>query len=202
VIGAGFGRTGTESMKLALELLGLGPCHHMKEVLPNPEQLALWRSIANGDPPDWERAFAGYQSAVDWPSAYFWRELSGYYPDARIILTVRSPESWYSSMENTIFKVLRESTDPASIGRKLIMEKTFDGRIDDRDHVMAVYRENIARVQQAFTAERLLTYELGEGWERLCRFLRKPIPDTAYPVSNSTEEFSAMVARFSSKASE
>jgi hypothetical protein len=189
-------------MKMALEILGLGPCHHMKEVLPNPEQLSTWRSIAAGDPPDWEQAFAGYHSSVDWPSAYFWRELSGYYPNAGIILTVRSSDSWYRSMENTIFKVLKESTDSASIGQKLIAEKVFGGRIDDRDHAIAVYEKNIAAVQQAFTAERLLTYQLGEGWERLCQFLRKPVPDVPYPSSNSAEEFSAMVARFSQKTSE
>ena len=125
VIGAGFGRTGTESMKLALETLGMGPCHHMKEVLANPEQVALWRSAAQGDLPDWEDAFAGYSSAVDWPAAYFWRELSEYYPDAKILLTVRSADSWYASMANTILKTLKASTDRASIGLKLIGEGVF-----------------------------------------------------------------------------
>ncbi len=90
VIGAGFGRTGTESMKLALEALGMGPCHHMKEVLGNPEQVALWRSAAGGALPDWDEAFAGYDCAVDWPAAYFWRELSAYYPDAKIVLAMLS----------------------------------------------------------------------------------------------------------------
>jgi hypothetical protein len=171
-------------------------------VLPNPDQLSVWRSIASGGLPDWEKALAGYHSSVDWPSAYFWRELSGHYPDARIILTVRSPDSWYRSMENTIFKVLKESTDPASIGQKLIVEKVFGGRIDDRDHAIAVYERNIAEVQKAVTPERLLTYQLGEGWERLCQFLGKPVPDVPYPSSNTAEEFTAMVARFSRKPSE
>jgi hypothetical protein len=205
VIGAGFGRTGTESMKMALEILGLGPCHHMKEVIADPEKIRLWRSIARGihapatvstvDEPRWEQAFAGYSAAVDWPSAYFWRELSEYYPRAKILLTVRSPESWHASMEKTIFKTLKESTDRASIGIRLIAEGVFGGRIHDRNHAISIYEKNIEEVQAAFDGDRLLTYRLGDGWEPLCRFLGKPVPDVPYPRSNSTDDFNAMLAR-------
>ncbi len=195
VIGAGFGRTGTESMKLALEMLGLGPCHHMKEVLSNPEQTALWRAAAKGSLPDWDEAFRGYGSTVDWPAAYFWRELSEHYPDAKILLTRRSAESWYASMDKTIFKVLRNSTDPDSIGLSLIAAKVFGGRIDDPDHAIAVYEAHNAQVQRSFAPDRLLTYNLGDGWEPLCEFLDKPIPDVAYPHSNAAQEFTAMMDR-------
>ncbi len=198
LIGAGFGRTGTESMKLALEQLGLGPCHHMKEVLANPEQLEIWRAIARGDPPDWEAAFAGYGSAVDWPSAFFWRELSEVYPKAKIILTVRSSKSWHKSMSNTIFKVLDASTDPESIGLKLIAERVFGGRFLDPDHAIAVYEKNNADVQAAFDDDRLLVYHLGDGWEPLCRFLNRPVPDTPFPRSNSTAEFTEMMKKLQS----
>jgi hypothetical protein len=194
VIGAGFGRTGTESMKLALEALGKGPCHHMKEVLVDSEQIALWRSAAQGDLPEWEEAFAGYNSAVDWPTAYFWRELSEYYPDAKVLLTVRRADSWYESMTNTIFKTLKASTDPASIGLKLIGEGVFGGRLDDRAHAIAVYEKNIADVQAAFTQERLLTYHLGEGWEPLCQFLGEPVPNIPFPRSNPREQFGSMMS--------
>jgi hypothetical protein len=195
VIGAGFGRTGTESMKTALEILGLGPCHHMKELMVNPAQLAIWRSIARGDNPDWTEAFADYRSAVDWPSAFFWRELSGFYPGAKILLTVRDAESWYASMEKTIFKMLKGSTDPDSVGTKLIAERVFGGRLDDRTHAVAVYEKNTADVKVAFDEGRLLTYNLGDGWEKLCRFLDKPVPDTPFPRSNSAEEFNAMISK-------
>ena len=197
VIGAGFGRTGTESMKLALETLGRGPCHHMKEILANSEQIALWRAIARGDLPDWEKAFAGYNSAVDWPAAFFWRELSEHYPDAKILLTVRSAESWYESMAGTIFKILKASTDPASIGLTLIGESVFEGRFDDRAHAIAVYEKNIATVQAAFTEQRLLTYNLGDGWEPLCRFLGEPVPDVPYPRSNTRAQFETMMSETS-----
>ncbi|MDH3695536.1 MAG: sulfotransferase family protein [Gammaproteobacteria bacterium] len=189
VIGAGFGRTGTASMKQALELLGFGPCHHMGEVLSSPEQKELWRSVASGMKPNWDVLLAGYHSTVDWPAAYFWRELSEYYPDAKILLTTRSSESWYASMVKTIFKIVKETTDPASIGVKLIGERVFGGNLDDRDHVIAMYEKNIADVQGAFSEDRLLSYNIGDGWEPLCEFLGKPVPDVAYPRSNSTEEF-------------
>jgi Sulfotransferase domain len=194
IVGAGFGRTGTASMKMALEILGQGPCHHMKELLANPAQLALWRLVARGDNPDWNAAFAGYRCAVDWPSAFFWRELSAFYPHAKILLTVRDAESWYASMDKTILKTLRESTDPDSVSIKLIAERVFDGRLDDRAHAIAVYERNTAEVQAAFDGDRLLTYKLGDGWEKLCRFLGKPVPDTPFPRSNSAEEFNAMFA--------
>ena len=194
VIGAGFGRTGTESMKLALETLGMGPCHHMKEVLRDPDQVTLWRSVAQGKIPDWEQIFTSYNSAVDWPAAYYWRELSEYYPDAKLLLTVRDAESWYASIERTIFKVLKASTDPASIGLRLVAEGVFDGRLDDRAHAIAVYEKNNAEVQAAFSQDRLLTYNLGDGWEPLCRFLDKPVPDTPYPISNSSDEFNSMMS--------
>ena len=194
VIGAGFGRTGTESMKQALEILGLGPCHHMREVMSNPAQLALWRAAARGELPDWDEAFAGYRSAVDWPSAYFWREVSAHYPEAKVLLTVRSAESWYESMARTILPVLRASTDPDSIGLRLVARRVFGGRLDDRAHAIAVYEKNIADVRDAFPPERLLTHRLGDGWQPLCRFLGKPVPDMPYPQSNSTEQFHAAIA--------
>lgn len=194
VIGAGFGRTGTESMKLALEQLGLGPCHHMKEVLASPEQRAIWRAIAGGGAPDWDQALAGYRSAVDWPSTYYWRALSEHWPEAKIVLTLRDSESWVRSMEKTILKTLKASTDPASIGLTLIAARVFAGRLDDRAHLIAAYERNTAEVEAAFGRRRLLTHRLGDGWQPLCHFLGKPVPDTPYPRTNSTAEFEAMTA--------
>lgn len=200
VIGAGFGRTGTESMKVALETLGLGPCHHMKEVIASPEQTRIWRSIAHdsekqNSEQNWDEVFTGYNSAVDWPSAYFWRELSAYYPNAKILLTVRSPESWHASMEKTIFKSLGENADRASVGVKLIAERVFANRMDDREHTLSIYQKNIEEAQAAFNDDRLLTYTIGDGWEPLCRFLDKPVPDVPYPRTNSTDEFNALMAK-------
>lgn len=198
VIGAGFGRTGTESMKLALEQLGFGPCHHMKEVIVVREQVQRWRAIARGETPDWEAVFAGFHSAVDWPSAFFWRELSEFYPDARIILTLRSSESWYASMQNTILELIGPGNDPESIGVRLIAERVFAGRLD-REHVISVFEKNTADVQAAFGGDRLLTHHIGDGWEPLCRFLEVPIPQAPYPRSNAAEDFHESVARLSQR---
>ncbi|VAW85113.1 hypothetical protein MNBD_GAMMA16-2190 [hydrothermal vent metagenome] len=195
IIGAGFGRTGTASMKSALEMLGLGPCHHMKEVMASSEQTLLWRQVAQGNLSSWDEVFNGFNSAIDWPAAYYWRELSEYYPNAKILLTVRSSESWYTSMVNTIFKILKSSTDPDSVGSKLIAQGVFDGRLDDPEYAIAMYEKNIAEVQATFNQDRLLTYNLGDGWEPLCRFLDKPVPDTSFPRSNSKDEFDAMMAK-------
>ncbi|WP_263489056.1 sulfotransferase family protein [Mesorhizobium sp. ES1-3] len=95
VIGTGFGRTGTDSMREALAILGFGPCHHMHEVIGNEEQKRMWRALAQGAAPDWNQLLSGYVSCLDWPSAYYWRELIEFYPDARVILTYRSAESWW-----------------------------------------------------------------------------------------------------------
>src|SRR3954469_19626019 len=116
VIGAGFGRTGTDSMREALDMLGFGPCHHMFEVNAHEEQKRLWRALVRGAAPDWEQLFAGYQSCVDWPSAYYWRELMTVYPKAKVILTYRTPESWWKSFEQTLLAGINASTDAESLG--------------------------------------------------------------------------------------
>jgi len=194
IIGAGFGRTGTESLKKALEILGFGPCYHMFEVVPYPERIATWRAAAAGEIPDWDQVFSDFHATVDWPAAYFWRELSDYFPNAKIILSVRDAESWYQSMDKTILPMLRTSEEPESIGIKLIAEGVFGGKINDREHMIEVYNKNIANVQSTFGQDRLLTVELGGGWDPLCQFLDCPIPDEPYPRGNSSDQFSGNAA--------
>ena len=115
VIGTGFGRTGTDSMREALDILGFGPCHHMLEVIGNDHQKQLWRAVAKGAAPGWNELFTGYSSCVDWPSAHYWRDLVRVYPEARVILTNRSPESWWASFEKTILPVVMNSVDQDSL---------------------------------------------------------------------------------------
>jgi hypothetical protein len=188
VIGAGFGRTGTTSMKTALEILELGPCHHMSEVNSSPQQKTMWRSVVRDTAPSWDEVFAGYHSAVDWPTAYYWRELSEHFPTAKVILTLRDADSWYESMANTIFRVIGSSTDAESLGVALIREKVFKGHLD-REQAIAAFEANTAAVQAALPPARLLTYKIGDGWEPLCEFLGKDLPSVPYPRSNSREEF-------------
>jgi hypothetical protein len=195
VIGAGFGRTGTHSLKLALERLGLGPCHHMSDVIASPEQTALWRAAARGEPIDWEVAYAGYKSAVDWPTAYYWRELAEYYPDAKIILTVRNSEEWYKSARNTIFGTMRADANPASFGVMVIANKIFGGRPEDETHAIEVLEKHNAEVMRTIEPDRLLIYQISEGWPKLCGFLGVPVPAEPFPLSNTTPEFQARMKR-------
>src|SRR5262245_50709202 len=105
VIGAGFGRTGTLSLKAALEQLGFNPCYHMVEVLSHPDHIARWRAIGEGQAAEWEALFAGYQAAVDVPASEYYAQLMQAYPEAKVVLTVRDPEQWYESASSTIFRV-------------------------------------------------------------------------------------------------
>lgn len=189
VLGAAFGRTGTDSMREALDMLGFGPCHHMREVNANEEQKRLWRALVRGVAPDWEQLFAGYQSCVDWPSAYYWRELISVYPKAKVILTYRTPESWWASFEQTILAGMQASTDAESLGLALVRDKVFGGRPEDRAHAIAVYEANVNAVKATVPPDRLLIHNLGDGWEPLCAHLGVPVPAEAYPSRNSASEF-------------
>ncbi len=191
VIGAGMGRTGTMSLKLALDQLGFGPCYHMVEVFKNAAAPTYWSAAADGAPMDWEQVFSGYNSTVDHPSTTFWRELADAYPEAKVILTVRDPDAWYRSTQETIFAhdIPDPPTSPweAMIGK--IMQRDLDGDIHTRDHLIARYHAHNARVQASLPPERLLVYEVRQGWEPLCDFLGVAVPDGPMPHANSSDEF-------------
>lgn len=192
VIGAGFGRTGTDSMREALNILRLGPCHHMFEVTGNPVMKARWRAFMDSGVADWEALFEGYNSCVDWPAAHYWRELAAVYPQAKVILTWRTPESWWTSFEATILAFVRTSTDRQSVGVRIV-EKAFGERAGDRDFMIGRYEAHVADVVATVPAERLLVHRLGDGWEPLCAHLGVPIPAEPYPSRNTTAELRARV---------
>ncbi len=190
VIGTGFGRTGTDSMREALGMLGLGPCHHMLEVNAHEEQKRLWRALVKGATPAWDQLFAGYQSCMDWPSAYYWRELIEAYPKAKVILTYRTPESWWASFEQTILAGIQSASfDPESLGLALIRDKVFGGKPQDRAYAIECYEANVNAVKATVPAERLLVHNLGDGWEPLCAHLGVAVPEQPYPSRNNTTAF-------------
>jgi hypothetical protein len=190
VIGAGFGRTGTLSLKLALEQLGFGPAYHMVEVLKNPEAPGYWESAADGKPVDWEKVFEGYRSTVDWPSATFYRQLADAYPQAKVVLTLRDPEAWFASTQATIFKPSYDDpTDPFACMARKVIGSLFDQRMKDRERVLEVYNRHNETVQRVIPAERLLVYDIAQGWAPLCAFLGVDIPEGPMPKVNSTEDF-------------
>jgi Sulfotransferase domain len=215
VIGAGFARTGTTSLRRALETLDLGPCYHMSEVIQQPDRARQWLAVAEGGADaraDWETIFEGYQSAVDWPVSAYWRELADHYPEAKIILTVRDPDRWYDSAASTIFrfrlraerypgkaisKVLGKALTLANPDLGVFMRMTeiiiwrglLDGRFADRAYTIDVFERHIEEVRKQLPADRLLVFNVAEGWEPLCAFLGVPVPDEPFPNANDSEEF-------------
>jgi hypothetical protein len=202
VIGPGFGRTGTMSLKHALEQLGFGPCHHMEEVFAHPEQVPHWQAVAAGQPVVWDDVFAGYRSQVDWPGAHPWRELATAYPQSKVILSVRPEASWWTSFSATI-GTLFDAPDQVplpphlrtmlDVAIELIQVQTFGCPSTDREGVLAAYRRRTEEVCVTIQAERLLVFDVAEGWAPLCRFLDVPVPDVPFPRMNSTEQFWKMV---------
>jgi len=197
VIGAGFGRTGTLSISVALERLGYGPCYHMDNVFASAEHLARWQAVADGDPAEWNNIFAGYAATLDWPGMLYYRELADAFPDARVLLSVRPADTWWESFANTI-KRLIESRDQAhddhvrqvlAYAYRIIAEQTFGGAMDDKDAVIARYENHIDSVRKNIAAERLLVYQVTEGWGPLCKFLGVPEPDEDFPRLNNVNDF-------------
>ena len=197
IVGAGMGRTGTLSLKYALELIGFDKCYHMLEVGNHEHHRDQWSAARRGEEVDWDALFDGYKASVDWPACDFWRELAGHYPESKVLLSVRDPERWYASIRNTIHLSTSSgltAEDEAERERAkwanwLIWETNFDDRMDDKDHVIGVYEARIEEVKAAIPSDRLLIYETGSGWEPLCDFLGVPVPDDPYPHVNTTEEF-------------
>jgi hypothetical protein len=205
IIGAGVGRTGTLSLKMAIDQLGLGPCHHMKEVFSNiPKQVPLWAAALKGQP-DWAAIYKGYTSAVDWPTARFYRELHGEYPSAKFVLTQRSPESWTESFSDTIYQLMRKRAEAPpeldawfSMAIDVIAQTGFPGGLDLTALTKAYVTHNEA-VQAAIPAHQLLVYRVKEGWEPLCAFLDVPVPTDPFPRANDRAEFWAHKAQLNLK---
>lgn len=193
IIGAGFGRTGTDSLREAITVLGFGPCHHMHEIRDNPEKAGPWHDyFVGGEELDLDALFDGYRSQVDWPGAHLWRQSAERYPDAKVILSVRDPDAWYDSYSKTI-KVFRATEMPpeAPHMRQIqeFVEVFLNDRMATRESAIADFTAHIAEVKATIPPERLLVYELGSGWEPLCAFLEVPVPDRPYPHTNATSDF-------------
>ena len=196
------------SLKVALEKLGFGPCYHMTEVFAHPEHTSFWLSAWRGEPVDWEGVLGAYEAAVDWPACTFYETLLERNPEARVILNVRDPERWYESVKNTIYElsVVVPRHPVYRIGYKLvslfvfrgpgninladeiIWDGTFDGRFEDEAYAIEVFERHNERVRQRVPTERLLVYEVKDGWGPLCEFLGVDVPDEPYPRTNDTAE--------------
>jgi hypothetical protein len=206
VIGAGFARTGTTSLKAALEKLGFGPCYHMTEVFTHPEHADFWSAARRGEPVDWEGVLGDYEATLDWPACAFYEELMERHPEAKVLLSVRDPERWYESTRTTIYD-LNMLVDHSRIARMIfglgtllvyggfaggkssmpndiMWQGTFDGRFEDKSYAMEVFERHNEEVKRRVPQERLLVYEVSEGWGPLCEFLGVPEPEEPFPHLN------------------
>lgn len=199
IIGSGFGRTGTQSLKRALERLGFGPCHHMEEMFANPAMLPAWEHVAKGGAPDWGAMFPGYRSQVDWPGAALWPEMAAAFPAARIIHTERPEEDWWQSFAATIGALAPRREDlpnphmraVSAMAFELIGARSLGGGSFAREQALAAYRRNNRAVRERVAPERLLVFYPDQGWAPLCAFLGVPVPGEPFPRGNSTAEFRA-----------
>jgi hypothetical protein len=195
VVGAGWGRTGTLSTKLALEQLGFGPCYHMIEVFrTHPEHRAIWRRAALGHQVDWSEIFSEYRAAVDWPACAFWRELADAYPHAKVLLTYRPADDWFASFDATISNGIPrqhpgDDDETGAMMNEVIVQRSFQNRTATREELVERYREHLAEVRGALPAERLLVWSPKDGWEPLCEFLDVPVPSEPFPRVNDRADF-------------
>jgi hypothetical protein len=197
VLGAGFGRTGTLSLKAALETLGFAPCYHMVEVARQREHARVWARAARGESVDWHAFFSGYAAAVDWPATAFWRELTLAFPTARIVLTVRDAAAWYASFRATIIERTAGLSPPAEsplraiydLTHELILRGVFGGGAADEQHAREIYEAHNRSVIEAVPTDRLLVYDVAAGWAPLCAFLERSIPSKPFPHLNTRRNF-------------
>jgi hypothetical protein len=204
VIGAGPGRTGTLSLKTALEQLGYGPCHHMKSCIESSQQTQWFLDAANGLSVDWRQVFERYEAAVDWPSAAYYRELMQTFPEAVVIFSNRSPDTWYESVASTIFRVvpnlprwlrwLVPHIDRwGTMVKKTIWDNEFGGQFEDREMAIEFFNDRLAEVKTLVPPERLLVHSAAEGWGPICEFLGVDKPTTAYPYINDASRLQRAV---------
>jgi hypothetical protein len=197
VIGAGFGRTGTHSLGIALKMLGFGPTYNILEVSKNVAHMQMWQDALDDKPVDWHTLFANYRSAVEWPTITFLPQIVSHFSQAKIILTTRDPDSWFESANTTIFEGLElsaQNPDPnkrqqSAMKRRLILEHTFANRYREKAYAQDVMRQHNEQVMALVPPKRLLVYKVTEGWEPLCDFLGKPIPTEPFPYTNKRAEF-------------
>ena len=195
VIGAGFGRCGTTSLRAALRTLGYDPCYHMQTALTHYPHLRFWIRARAGEPVDYRRFFRRYRAAVDWPVCEFYRDLIALYPDAKVVLNVRDPGAWYDSVRDTLWVI--DQILPWWFPRRMrqmhedvIWNGRFQGRFLDRSWAIEVYQKHLADVRSTVPPERLLEFDVRQGWQPLCAFLDRPVPpNVPFPRLNDRRWF-------------
>lgn len=213
IIGAGFPRTGTTTLKRSLELLGYGPTYHMKTLLTNPDMLHYWHKLRDTGTTDWDGLYDGYVSTVDFPAYPWYKEHMERYPDAKVIMTVRAFDGWYTSISNTVRKAgpqnlpeklkmmaklltnprVRKVVGCIKLVKEMLWKVQFEGRFDDKAFAEEVFNRHIESVKAHVPADKLLVYDVRDGWGPLCEFLGVPVPSEPLPHLNKKENFKTML---------
>jgi len=196
IIGAGMGRTGTASLKVALEILNIGRCYHMSEVLKNPRYISYWIEAAEGSG-DWDKIYCGYSATVDNPGCNYWKELTAYYPKAKVILTTRDADTWFDSTNETIhsadFARFMKNSPFGEMIQKTMWDR-MENRMHDREYMVDFFNKRSAEIIDSVPTERLLVYQVSDGWWPLCEFLGEHVPDMDFPRINSRNETRELLA--------
>jgi hypothetical protein len=213
IIGAGFPRTGTNTLRESLEKLGYVKTYHMKNLLLHPENLQYWTRLNETGTTEWDELYNGYQATVDFPAYPWYKEHMKQYPDAKVILSVRPFEKWHDSVYSTIWQAQNPSelermemqkklaANPrlgsvmkcVQFAKEIIMEKHFQGKFLDKAFAEEVFNKHIEDVKAYVPADKLLVFDVSEGWEPLCKFLGVPEPTEPLPHTNKKEDFKAML---------
>ncbi len=213
IIGAGLPRTGTNTLKVSLEKLGYMKTYHMKELLVHPENLRYWLLLRETGTTNWEELYNGYQATVDFPGYPWYKEHMKQYPDAKVILTIRPFEKWHESVYSTIWQAqhpsesqkmemkqkmdaeprLQATMKCVEFAKEVIMEDHFQGRFLDKAFAEKVFNKHIEDVKANVPAEKLLIFDVSEGWGPLCNFLGVPEPVEPLPHTNKRENFKEML---------
>jgi len=214
IIGAGFPRTGTNTLRESLEMLGFNKTYHMKQLLVHPENLHYWTTLRETHTTDWDGLYDGYEATVDFPCYPWYKEHMKRYPDAKVILSLRPFEDWYTSFSSTIWKAQnpppeqqaamaeRVASDPRlqkvmkvmDFAKVAIIHDHFQDRFADKEYMENVFNDHNEEVKNYVPADKLLVYDVREGWEPLCKFLDVEVPGEPLPHTNKKEDFQAMVA--------
>lgn len=213
IIGAGFPRTGTTTLKGSLEALGFKHVYHMKELLVNPDMLHYWETLAETGDTDWESLYKGYDATVDFPGYPWYKEHMKKYPDAKVILTVRDFEAWHKSVDSTVFRAgpqtpaekikmigkllfsarARKVVKCIKFFKKIFFANKLQGRFEEKEFARKIWEDHIAEVKTTVPKDKLLVYDVRDGWGPLCEFLGVPEPAEPLPHLNKKENFKEML---------
>lgn len=220
IVGAGFPRTGTNTLKQALEQLGYSKTYHFKEMIANPTDLQYWLTLEQTGTTNWDALYDGFEASVDLPAYPWYMEHMEKYPDAKVILTVRPFDKWYDSLYNTIYQAgprtlpeklvmlskllfnprLRAMIKCVKFAKRRIFEVELQGKFEDKAFAEKVFNDHIEKVKATVPADKLLVYDVRDGWGPLCKFLGVPEPAEALPHLNKKENFKTMLAEMMKKA--